>query len=414
MHYYLIPFCTNVLKKDELNYFKRIPDFLLEEEPELKQFLNFVIEYREEHGVMPDENRLSLEGLDGFCSNKHSLNSSPLTDLFTGFIDNLKQDKLTRVYEEHTQEEKIDYTSFTDKVKKLERISSKPIKAMGVLDGFEDYEVDNDNDEYISSGFPHLDSVTGGMARGDYLLIAAQTGTGKSTLLTNQAWRGMVSGMNTLYINKEERKIDIKRRLYAIAGGFNNICFRHKNSRNLATLEASKPIALKRLNDLKLKGGNIWFPDNKINEIQEIGGIIEDFAKRGIIIDQLCVDNSYLFGGKNDMDWKVIRSNSVVLRDIALEQNTRVFCTTQLSNNGESLAYSTQMKQDCTMMVTIKNNSKGSYMNVRMLDVFIEKNRYGADGSKAPVMALKINYDLATVVMENDLTGQNLLNVPLI
>lgn len=68
----------------------------------------------------------------------------------------------------------------------------------------------------VTTGFKHLDIITGGYIPGDLWIIAGRPGTGKSAFMINSAVRGAKAGVSTAIFSKEMRKLDIMYRILAI------------------------------------------------------------------------------------------------------------------------------------------------------------------------------------------------------
>ena len=68
----------------------------------------------------------------------------------------------------------------------------------------------------VSFGLPTLDAGTGGMHKGDLVLVAAYTSHGKSQLCTNLGWEAAIKqGKNVFYATSETARVDIRNRFIA-------------------------------------------------------------------------------------------------------------------------------------------------------------------------------------------------------
>src|SRR3989344_7864119 len=66
--------------------------------------------------------------------------------------------------------------------------------------------------ERVSSGVKGLDKlIQGGYVKGSAILVAGNTGTGKSTFLLQFCWDGLQNGENCLFITLEETPEDLKK-----------------------------------------------------------------------------------------------------------------------------------------------------------------------------------------------------------
>lgn len=68
--------------------------------------------------------------------------------------------------------------------------------------------------EGVMTGLDGLDSLTYGAQRGEFWLIAAYAGHGKSQTLTNMAWRAVVDGHNVVYFTLETLRDQVARRFH--------------------------------------------------------------------------------------------------------------------------------------------------------------------------------------------------------
>lgn len=66
--------------------------------------------------------------------------------------------------------------------------------------------------EGVMTGLDGLDSLTSGAQRGEFWLIAAYAGHGKSQTLTNMAWRAVIDGHNVAYFTLETLRDQVARR----------------------------------------------------------------------------------------------------------------------------------------------------------------------------------------------------------
>ncbi len=68
--------------------------------------------------------------------------------------------------------------------------------------------------EGVMTGLDGLDALTYGSQRGEFWLIAAYAGHGKSQTLTNLAWRAVVDGHNVVYFTLETLRDQVARRFH--------------------------------------------------------------------------------------------------------------------------------------------------------------------------------------------------------
>lgn len=68
--------------------------------------------------------------------------------------------------------------------------------------------------EGVMTGLDGLDAITYGSQRGEFWLVAAYAGHGKSQTLTNMAWRAVVDGKNVVYFTLETLRDQVARRFH--------------------------------------------------------------------------------------------------------------------------------------------------------------------------------------------------------
>ncbi len=68
--------------------------------------------------------------------------------------------------------------------------------------------------EGVMTGLDSLDSLTYGAQKGEFWLIAAYAGHGKSQTLTNMAWRAVIDGHNVVYFTLETLRDQVARRFH--------------------------------------------------------------------------------------------------------------------------------------------------------------------------------------------------------
>lgn len=96
----------------------------------------------------------------------------------------------------------------------------------------------------LSTGFPAIDALTGGLIRTEYVALAAYSGVGKSNLAINFSYHLTQAGKKVLYLPTEMPKKEIHTRYFAIATG---VAHRHFFTGRLtaeerAQFEAFKPV----------------------------------------------------------------------------------------------------------------------------------------------------------------------------
>jgi len=131
--------------------------------------------------------------------------------------------------------------------------------------------------EGVFTGLDGIDSLTNGAQKGEFWLVAAYAGQGKSQTLTNIAWRAAIDGKNVVYFTLETLRDQVARRFYT----------RHSHEPRFGSPEGLS------YNDIK--SGSLSQPDEELfKQVLHDLGTNEDYGKfeviwtpRGTSTDQL-------------------------------------------------------------------------------------------------------------------------------
>jgi hypothetical protein len=134
------------------------------------------------------------------------------------------------------------------------------------------------------------------------------------------------------------------------------------------------------LKRIKGFGGNIIFPKQGMYNTKQLDALILEHKP-----DVTIVDAVYLMADDENnrgSDWKILKGISNSIKQITINRNTRILCTTQLKRTGkemefspEDVAYTDAFGQDCDLlMAAYKVPTNPKRLNIDLLKV-----RHGSD-----------------------------------
>lgn len=151
-----------------------------------------------------------------------------------------------------------------------------------------DYEIDavlaDDYREPIPTGIAGIDQITnGGLAKGEFGLIIAPLGVGKTTILSKISANAYMNGRNVLQIFFEDNYRDVQRKHYSAITGIplNELSSRKEEVKERLTHELSKP-GVGKLFLLKLSSDGCT--------VNVIRNIMKRINSKGDKIDELLLD----------------------------------------------------------------------------------------------------------------------------
>lgn len=390
---------TESLVQKDVSFLASFPSEFLEQE-ELK-CVQWVLKYTSHNSRTPSPQRMQKTQF-AHLVDKRFLIHSPLRDVFDLALDHKK-----RIYflsKVRDMELEVDEGKSVDNGKLL---SIAKAMSMGSVRGTESLSsIDRDlmySESHVSKvfsfGFPGLDKETGGIQAGEYALLSARIGSGKTWLLCYFAKLWAFQGNKVLLISNEMPIEQIMARVDAMIAGFNPILLRTKE--DPVKLLKMKEKVLNIINtDLKSVGGDIIIPKKRCGSPLEMIHLAEEHK-----VDIICVDGVYLMNpstGKGGIRWERIASVSNELKQVCLDTGIPTLATTQLKRQGneaivnlESLAYADALGQDADMVFALQPDSVSGNKNFTLS---IVKNRHG-QGLGVNVMG-KIDYDTMDIKEE--------------
>lgn len=215
----------------------------------------------------------------------------------------------------------------------------------------------------VQSGYQTLDSLTGGAQPGDFWVVAARLGEGKTWTLLRMAASAWASGKNVQYVSLEQTRTQIGIRVHTLlSADHHSETFRHfdlQQGRNLNLREYRR-----WLESLDAKGGlprfRITDATNGRFDPLRIAGVIERNKP-----DVVYVDYITLVEAKGE-DWRATANISHEMKWIAQKFQVPIIVAAQINRMGigmeppsvEHLSQSDAIGMDADCVVTLKQMSK--------------------------------------------------------
>jgi len=176
----------------------------------------------------------------------------------------------------------------------------------------------------IPTGYPDLDSYTGGWHRGDLIFLAAVPKMGKTSVALEFAMRVARQGYSVLYFSLEMSPREMAQRQISNATNINNTDIK------TGKVGDDWGVIVKSLNDLaSMKIG--WVDRRGITSTQ-IKAICKKYKMQHgldfVVVDQLDKIDTRTRSGENRTD--AVKRNTVALKNMAYELDSTVLCLAQL------------------------------------------------------------------------------------
>lgn len=230
----------------------------------------------------------------------------------------------------------------------------------------------------VPTGFPTLDSLTGGAQGGDYWIVAARLGQGKTWTLIRMACTALYKGMTVQYDALEQSRAQIAMRAHSFLSSahakqsFRSMDLMHGQGFDLREYKAF-------LENLKTDiSGRLIVNDTSRGRLNPsmIAAQIERNKPDVVFIDYLTLMNT---GGD---DWKAIANLSAEMKGIAMHYQVPIIAAAQINRTAigsdvpgpEHLAGADAIGQDADAVITMKQ------MSAHVVKMRLAKFRHGSDG----------------------------------
>lgn len=249
-------------------------------------------------------------------------------------------------------------------------LSPKEMALMMVNSAADRMDKQKRENEIIYTSYEKFNKKSGGLEKGNLIIISAESGVGKSALALNLIRDvSFIGGKSSVYLNSEMTDSQQARRYdallckvshKAIRSGeismeeYNNILkvadsFAGKQIHTITIPDMQLPQVLAELKRMKAKA-NIDFA-----VVDYIGRM--DFSKN-----------------KKDLsEWQLMEQSARELKNIALELDIVVVMVAQMSSNGQTLAKGSSMKNECDLWINIKRVEESDYKE------YFDNNGVGLD-----------------------------------
>lgn len=345
-------------------------------------YYNFIMEHYRKYGNVPDiatflETFDDFEVLDVYESDDYLVNKVNEEYLYSQVVPMLQQaaDILTN----KTSFDAVDFLREKLNGFNIGNVGNGVGVIKNIEDRFEEYEKKKDSEEpwMLSTGFPELDDVIGGLALGEeFVVIVARTNQGKSWILTKIATHVWGLGKNVGYISPEMSCNAIGYRFDTLNEHFSNTALTRGND---------IPDYVDYVNKIK--------QDNIDHDIYV--SVPAEFNKRITIsklrnyclqhrLDMLCIDGiTYLSDERykhGDNKTTSLTNISEDLMELSLELGIPIVTVVQANRGAtgvevdvpelENISDSDGIARNATKVLSIRQN--GEYLNM-----VVKKNRNG-------------------------------------
>lgn len=295
---------------------------------------NFVLDYEKQHGSLPSRDRFEQTEYAHLLTNY--LVSSPFTDIFDILLKNLKKRYMLEKY--HDIQEKLatgkpfDYYEFITLGKELLVEPSVRVNDLFSVDRSKLYFETEENK--LLFGYQGLDLITGGIHPGEYFLIVARPGVGKSLFCFRNALKWASEGKKILMVSSEMAINQIVPRIDSMLAAFNPFEIRTKE--NPVKLQEYYDNVQVALDKIKAVGGNIFFTQEGFITPNLIESLINKHNPDGVIVDGV-----YLLGsddGKNT-DWRTQAEIINRMKQIPMDYHLPLLASTQLKRSNKEFGF---------------------------------------------------------------------------
>jgi replicative DNA helicase len=208
------------------------------------------------------------------------------------------------------------------------------------------------NKEIIYTSYEQFNIRSGGLEKGNLVILSAGSGVGKSALAINLVRDvAYVSNKSVLYLNSEMTDKQQARRYASLLSKVS-----HKAIRNGDVTDEQFNKIFKVANDFRTKQiHTITIPDMQLSHViaeikrmktrADIALAVVDYVGR--------MDITKTF--KKDMqEWQIMEQTARELKNLALELDIVIIMVAQLSSNGQTLAKGSSMKNECDLWINLK------------------------------------------------------------
>lgn len=230
-----------------------------------------------------------------------------------------------------------------------------------------------------------LNRAMGNLHDGDYCLVVARLGTGKSLITQWQAKQWLLEGRRVLFVSQEMLAAEVFARIDGMVASFNPLELRKTDGMDLtARLQVAQMTA-------KGSGGEIYAPKG-LKTPEQIAMAARFFSVDAVVVDgvyQLAPDLAHMPAAR----WERITEVSGQLKQMAQSIKRPLLATTQIKRTEkksdaltpEDIAFADALGQDADQVIAMHKD----VVRADQLEAMLIKNRYGPEVTAL----LKLNFD---------------------
>lgn len=227
-------------------------------------------------------------------------------------------------------------------------ISPKDMSDACALSLRDRYEAERREKKVIHTEFKSINYATGGLEKGDLIILSAETGGGKSAFAMNLAYQvGLVQKKPVLYLNSEMSADQMALRWNAIINHFSHSKIRRGE---LTQTEFYSMISkTEEMNSGKLH--TITIPDLQLKHIfSETHRASKRYGIEMLIVDY--IGRMDMSSSPDKKDWQILKAAAQKLKTLAQDLGIIVVMIAQLSEKG-TLAQSSYMAHEADLWINL-------------------------------------------------------------
>lgn len=273
------------------------------------------------------------------------------------------------------------------------------------LDSYEDAV------ERVEMPWKTLQKATGGPACGDFWVVAARLGQGKSWTLGSMAAHALMTGEKVIIFSLEMPEEQIRTRMHSLIARQMGMDVKHSELHGRTYDPIAYRKLLKRIREEV--SGELYVVDTSKGSISTAHVASMSKGMGLAIVDHLGLMASP-FGSRAVEDWRTMATISNILKEVAQVNSVPIIAAAQINREGDTsgwkppkvknLAQSDAIGQDADVVITMKRRSK----TVAIYSV--EKNRHGESGDLFHTRFLpndgrfdEINFETARALIDKDI-----------
>lgn len=316
------------------------------------------------------ENITVVELMEQLKKDKTNIDISTISNLASYQVPSYQQKRNIKLLKELSQKRKY-YEYLKNALKEASEVSELDGQVFDLINRLESLKSNLDSEEIndintlinksmdriensntqIKFGYSLLDKNIGGVKPGDYTIIGAKSGVGKTTLALNIALNVLKQEKKVLIISREMSDVDVLDRFITMISDIPTIKFKNKDFKNEEWQKYIKASSLlSQFNDKLII-------DNSATKITDILKLVRKYKPDLVVIDYLQLLSAE-DGSKLENAERIIANISRNIRIMTLKYNCHVMALVQLNNSFKGLPHgenvirqSATVYQDATAVI---------------------------------------------------------------